>query len=184
MKNYENKYVFSNQVLLYKMYQLIENNKKAEEIKENINYFFWNEKLGHYIDYINGGEDRIDVLGHSLALLYDIPTEKYIEKIIKSIEKALTIFGYRNIWPPYEKEICNQKPNTYQNSAIWPFVQGFIIMALKKIGLKEEAKKEFVKFTNLKGFNEWYSPIDGRPLGSTYQLWSAASYIQAYETLK
>ncbi|MEM2928545.1 MAG: hypothetical protein QXP60_06240 [Nitrososphaerota archaeon] len=183
MENYKNKYVFCNQILFFKMYQLIGEDRKAEKIKENINNIFWKEELGHYIDYI-GGENHIDVLGHALALIYDVPYKKYFEKIIKSIKKASTKFGYRNLWPPYKEEICNQKINSYQNSSIWPFIHGFVIIAFKKIGLKEEAEKEFIKFTNLKGFNEWYSPIDGRPSGSMYQLWSAALYLQAYEILK
>jgi glycogen debranching enzyme len=182
MENYKNKYVFCNQILLFRMYQLIGENNKAEKIKKNINNIFWKGKLGHYIDYI-GNENHIDVFGHALALIYDIPSEKYFEKIIISIKKASTEFGYRNLWPPYKEEICNQKPNTYQNSTIWPFIQGYVIIAFKKIGLKEEAKKEFIKFTNLKGFNEWYSPINGKPLGSMHQLWSAALYLQAYEIL-
>ncbi|MEM5874407.1 MAG: hypothetical protein QW641_00550 [Candidatus Aenigmatarchaeota archaeon] len=170
MLNYNNKYSLLPNILLS---VLLKNNE--------ISKMFWNEKLGYYVDYI--GSNRFDVLGNAIAILKNIPTKDKTEKICKNFIKLSKMFyACPNLYPPYPKNMCGQKPYTYQNCSIWPFVNGFVIKALLKAGYKKEALDEFEKISNLNGFNEWYE-LNGKPRGSSNQLWSAALYIAAYKNL-
>jgi glycogen debranching enzyme len=181
MKNYKDKFCLVTQVLLYEMYKFLKEENKAESLKKNINEFFWNEELGYYTDYL--GSNRFDALGNSLAIIHEIVPKERIDNLLESFNIASTRFGYRNLSPPYRMSECSQKPNTYQNSSIWPFICANVIISFVKVGLIENAKEEFLKMNKLKGFNEWYCPITGKPKGSNNQLWSAAGYIKAYGVL-
>jgi glycogen debranching enzyme len=102
-----------------------------------------------------------------------------VPKVLKALEWAATKFGYLNLTPAYSMEACSQWPRVYQNSTVWPSVQGEAILALTSAGEERTARREMEKWKGLKGFNEWYDPGTGRPMGSAGQLWSAASFLQA-----
>jgi hypothetical protein len=61
-------------------------------------------------------------------------------------------------------------------------VQGHVVVALVKMGLKEEAEKEFMKMVSLPELNEWYTP-EGKPKGSPNQLWTAAMLVSAWHAI-
>jgi glycogen debranching enzyme len=128
MHNYENKYLFSNQILLYTARKSLGENNIAQDLKKEINRVLWNEKLGYYQDHLQS--DVFDSLGHALALLNGIVPKDKTDSIIHNFEKGSTKYGYRNLWPPYHPKICGRKKDTYQNGGIWPFVDGHIILAL------------------------------------------------------
>jgi glycogen debranching enzyme len=178
MVNYNDKFSLCTQVLLYKMYKILKEKKKAKILKNNINSKFWNENLGYYSDHLEG--NRFDTLGNALAIIEDIVPNKRIGLLVEKFNIVSTNFGYRNLYPPYKMKECSQKPHVFQNSTIWPFIHAHGVIALVKKGFLEEAKREFMKMTKLKGFNEWYDPFTGKPDGSKNQLWSAALYIEAY----
>ena len=75
--------------------------------------------------------------------------------------------------------IFRNRPGSYQNSTIWPFIEGRVIAALIMMGLREEAERMFEATVNRKGISEWYDPRTGEPRGSNGQLMSAASIIEA-----
>jgi hypothetical protein len=58
---------------------------------------------------------------------------------------------------------------------------------IHRLGLREVACKELLKLAELNRlgknqeweFNEWVHSRTGRPMGKTFQAWSAASYIHA-----
>ncbi|MEE9586176.1 MAG: hypothetical protein V3W09_04670 [Nitrososphaerales archaeon] len=181
MLNYVSKKIFCNQVLLITAYRLAGKKSEMQEVKRIVNIIFWDENLGHYQDY--PGSTRFDTLGHSLAILEDIVPKKRIESVIKALQESSTRSGYRNIKPSYSERECGQAPEYYQNSTVWPFIQGYAIAALVRLGLHDVAEEEFRKFTELSGFNEWYNPSMGPLGGSEGQLWSAAGYIRAHKSL-
>jgi len=70
-----------------------------------------------------------------------------------------------------------------QHGVIWPFINGFMILAAIKAGLNDLAKTQFAKWNQTNGFFEWYDPITGQGYGSKEQLWSAALYLRTAEAI-
>ena len=177
---YKNKFLFSNQVLLKRMYQIIGSSKQERQIEKSIENIFWNEKLRYYQDFPES--NHFDSFGHSLGILYDIIPKKRFGSMLDMFTVSSSLFGLRNVHPVYKN--VNQREFTYQNSSIWPFVHSNFVLTLKKMGEKELAEKQFLILTMLNGFNEWYYPFGGLPKGSKHQLWSAATYLQASKELQ
>ena len=79
-----------------------------------------------------------------------------------------------------EAETMNRTP---QHSIIWPFIHGFMILALVKEGKIDKAKEQFEKWNQLVGFHEFYDPKTGKGGGSRDQLWSACLYIRCFNAI-
>lgn len=183
MRRYAGRCLFCNQVLLFIAERLSGHLDSADRLRDKINSAFWRDDVGFYRDYVEetGDHPVFDSLGHALAILEELVPKKRIDVVVHAFDLASTEFGYRNISRSYPRKECGQKPHMYQNSAIWPFVHGYVILALVKAGFEERAREEFNKFTKLLGFNEWYSPTSGVPMGSQHQLFSAALYLRAHD---
>lgn len=95
-------------------------------------------------------------------------------------------------WRPYYTVNLLNLPNHYHNGGIWPFVGGFWVKFVNKLGLKDVAISELHKLAliNKEGINheweftEWAHGTTGKPMGKAYQAWSAAQYISACHDLK
>ena len=151
--------------------------------------------------------DRVDLLGHSLAILTGLADKPRAAAIIDRIEASCD--GLRtqgllgpNLPPPNffpfilpedpdwrpRYQTYNQ-PGVYHNGGIWPFVAGFYIAACTASGRGETATAHLQALTQLAagsrrsdlewGFNEWYRPQDGSPAGHDWQSWSAGAYLYA-----
>lgn len=130
------------------------------------------------------------MLGQSLAVLFDIVPKARYASIREKYTELETPFGYRiNDFMPDPKtpeeeravQLVVQKTNQY--GTIWPFVHGFAILALEKMGEHALAVEQFRRWDKLEGFYEWYDASTGQPFGSNQQLWSAALYLAAARTL-
>lgn len=95
-------------------------------------------------------------------------------------------------WKPYYTVNLLNLPNHYHNGGIWPFVGGFWVKYITKLGFRDVAISELYKLAliNKEGltdaweFNEWAHGITGKAMGKAYQAWSAAQYISACHDLK
>jgi len=95
-------------------------------------------------------------------------------------------------WRPYYTVNLLNLPNHYHNGGIWPFVGGFWVKFVNKLGFKDMAIVELHKLAliNKEGINEewefteWAHGTTGKPMGKAYQAWSAAQYISACHDLK
>jgi glycogen debranching enzyme len=181
MANYVEKPTLACQLLACRALELSGRLRQASELKTLIREAYWSREKGCYTD-LPEPKGRMDGLGNSLAILYDLASAKEAALIVEALKKASTPYGILNIYPPYPKHVCSQRPHTYQNSAIWPMVQGHVVVALAKMGLKEEAEKEFMKMVSLPELNEWYTP-EGKPKGSPNQLWTAAMLVSAWHAI-
>jgi glycogen debranching enzyme len=181
MANYMEKPTLVCQLLSCRALELSGRLRQASKLKTLIREAYWSREKGCYTD-LPEPEGRMDCLGNSLAILYDLASAKETSLIVEALKKASTPHGVLNIYPPYPKHVCSQRPHTYQNSAIWPMVQGYVIAALTKMGLKKEAEKEFMKMVSLPELNEWYTP-EGKPKGSPNQLWTAAMLVSAWNAI-
>lgn len=143
---------------------------------------------------------RCDILGNVLAYLYGVVDS---ERAQHTFQYMLGVgvnepFPVSNVYPvvtpgdpdwrPYYTVNLLNLPNHYHNGGIWPFVGGFWVKFISKLGLKEMALSELSKLAllNKEGidkeweFTEWAHGTTGKPMGKKYQAWSAAQYISAY----
>ena len=79
-------------------------------------------------------------------------------------------------------------PYQYHNGGTWPYVAGFWILLLLKLGRKDLATKELQRYAdvckvNNWEFNEWMHGKTGIPMGMAGQSWNAAMFIVAAEAL-
>lgn len=82
-------------------------------------------------------------------------------------------------------------PDHYHNGGIWPFIGGLWVRYVHKLGFCDLARRELVKLAQLCAlgvaqpweFNEWHHGRTGRPMGKSFQAWSAASFLQACHDL-
>ena len=147
---------------------------------------------------------RCDVLGNVLAFLHGAVDA---EKAHQTLKFMLGVgvnspFPVSNVYPvvtpgdpdwrPYYTVNLLNLPHHYHNGGIWPFVGGFWVKYINKLGLKDVALSELHKLAliNKEGlieeweFTEWAHGTTGRAMGKAYQAWSAAQYISACHDLK
>ncbi len=171
---------------------------------------FFDNQLGYYLPWIwkdhNGDrehEEWFDSLGNLLTIVFGATDKKRASSIIEYIQKQKINHPYplHAIDPPiYPRDLewksyfskCISKPYEYLNAGIWPFIGGFYIAALVKLGKYDLARKMLHKLAHANKlgrnndweFNEWLHGETGRPLGGEFQAWSAGMYIYAYECVK
>ncbi|WP_203255776.1 HAD-IIB family hydrolase [Hyunsoonleella ulvae] len=147
---------------------------------------------------------RCDILGNVLAFLHGtIDAEKAHQTFKFMLGVGVNDpFPVANVYPvvspgdpdwrPYYTVNLLNLPNHYHNGGIWPFVGGFWVKFVNKLGLKDVAISELYKLAliNKEGINheweftEWAHGTTGKPMGKAYQAWSAAQYISACHDLK
>jgi GH15 family glucan-1,4-alpha-glucosidase len=158
-----------------------------------------------YLPYVAFREygDYCDSLGNLLAVLCGVADAHRADHILRYLYQVGMAGPYptKAIYPPIEpgnsdwREYYRSRnlnlPDQYHNGGIWPFVGGFHIAALVKVGWHDEAR-------NLLGdlaaacrlgvraeweFNEWLHGRTGHAMGFPYQAWSAGMYIYAYQAV-
>lgn len=177
--------------------------REKTRIKHLKNILDTTKKRPYYLNYISHqyGNDRCDVFGNLLAILFKISSKKQTDIIInfllnKKINKPYPIIA---IFPPIKKTDCDWRsyllhknlnlPNQYHNGGAWPFIGGFWIIALAMSGRKKMAVQELVSLAktnkiNNWQFNEWFNGKTGKPMGMPGQSWNAGSYLLAYHYIK
>ena len=147
---------------------------------------------------------RCDTLGNILAFIHGtVDAEKAHHTLKFMIGVGVNDpFPIANVYPvvspgdpdrrPYYTVNLLNLPNHYHNGGIWPFVGGFWVKFVNKLGFREMAIAELHKLAliNKEGvneeweFTEWAHGTTGKPMGKAYQAWSAAQYISACNDLK
>jgi glycogen debranching enzyme len=77
----------------------------------------------------------------------------------------------------------------YHNGGLWPFVGGFWVMALARLGLQEQARAELGKLAQANAlddwrFTEWFHGRTLAPMGMAGQSWNAATFLLAKRALE
>ena len=109
---------------------------------------------------------------------------------MKAVHPAVQI-GERD-WRDYYRVRGLNLPHQYHNGGIWPFIGGFYVVALVKAAQLQEAQRALERLADLARqgrqaeweFNEWFHGESGRPMGFSFQTWSAAMYVYAYECVR
>ncbi len=177
-----NKFLLSNNVMLYELYKILGEGGKATIIKDRINSEFWNGE--YYTDFI--GSVNFDCFGASSAVLSGIVPRGHFKKLSEKILSASSKYGIKNMVEvkPVNREENGANESCNQRYAIWPLVNTYAIMAIRKMGANAAAEKELKKMENLLGFREWYNPDTGDGHGSREQLWSAVAYYELIKVLR
>lgn len=159
----------------------------------------------YYLPYMGfrSYADRCDVLGNCLAVLLGVAAPEQSSRILNYIH-GLGLdqpFPVRSLdrpiqrgdpdWRDYLLLRDLNKPNSYHNGGVWPFIGGFYVAALVAAGRHERAAEQLVRLAELNRqgvegewqFHEWAHGVSGRPMGFPRQSWSAAMYIYAYESV-
>ncbi|SEF34592.1 hypothetical protein SAMN03159371_07144 [Variovorax sp. NFACC28] len=76
----------------------------------------------------------------------------------------------------------------YHKRGIWPFVDGFWVMALARLGARELAWSELVQLAQVNAlddwrFTEWFHGRTLAPMGMAGQSWNAAALLLARRAL-
>ncbi|MFH4967333.1 HAD-IIB family hydrolase [Gaetbulibacter sp. M240] len=146
---------------------------------------------------------RCDILGNILAFLHGTVDS---EKAHQTFKFMLGVgvndpYPVANVYPvvspgdpdwrPYYTVNLLNLPDHYHNGGIWPFVGGYWVKFINKLGFRDVAVSELYKLAliNKEGmtdeweFTEWAHGKTGKPMGKSYQAWSAAQYISACHDL-
>jgi GH15 family glucan-1,4-alpha-glucosidase len=145
-----------------------------------------------YLAFRTPGE-WFDSLGHLMAILADVPDASQCSEILSFIEThALAVKPIKSIFPVVHRSDPDWRdyygmlntPHHYHNGGVWPFIGGFYVAALVKLGeiQKAEAAMQGLSDLNTCGeFNEWHHGETGEPQGVRHQAWSSGMYLYALE---
>jgi hypothetical protein len=137
-----------------------------------------------------------DSLAHLLAILAGIPDTNQTEQIIDFIDRnEIAVPPMKSMYPqiqPGDEDWRNyygmlNVPGQYHNGGVWPFIGGFWVAVLVKLGMQKRAEQELLKLAELNQlgeFNEWHHGETGEPMGVKDQAWSAGMYIYACECVR
>lgn len=170
-----NKPLLTNNALMYHTYTLTHQTQKARWLLDKIQKQFWNGTS--YQDAPD--RPRFDPLGGSLAVLHGVVSKDQYPSLVES---------FRSVDSPHGVTIkCKHNPFGKEEQAVidrtngvvvWPFIVGFSILALIKMGEMEFAQEQFQKLNAQNSFREWYDPETGIGYGAHEQLWSATLYLR------
>lgn len=158
---------------------------------------------GLYLSFVNLAVvgDEGDVFGNVLAIQAGLADEAMAHSIVHAIERARASEPYplrvvlhplsqqHALWRAYMGRHRQNLVHQYHNGGIWPFVGGFWIMALAKLGLHAAGWRELEKLarTNALGdwrFTEWFHGRTLAPMGMAGQSWNAAAFLLARRALQ
>jgi glycogen debranching enzyme len=153
---------------------------------------------GLYLSFVNLSVvgDEGDVFGNVLAIQSGLADDAKSRRIVRTIDAAKAGDPYpirvvlhplsrqHELWRPYMDRHQQNSVHQYHNGGVWPFVGGFWIMALARLGLREQAWSELVQLARANEaeawrFTEWFHGRSLKPMGMAGQSWNAAAFLLA-----
>ncbi len=154
----------------------------AKGIRNGMNQHLWMPDRGYYGQYLYGRSSRLlspksETLGESLAILFGIPDENDVARIVNSV--PVGDYGTPCIFP----QIANIPP--YHNDAVWPFVQSYWALASAKGGNDAAVMHSFASIwrpaalflTNKENFVASTGDYASTQINSDNMLWSLSGNI-------
>jgi hypothetical protein len=157
---------------------------------------------GLYLSFVNfsfaGNEG--DVFGNVLAILAGLASESMGHRIAKTISAAESSHPYpvrvvldpidtdHPLWRAYMARHKQNYLHQYHNGGIWPFVGGFWVVALSRLGLHDQGWQELHRLAQVNAlddwrFTEWFHGKSLAPKGMAGQSWNAAAFLLAQRAL-
>lgn len=154
----------------------------AESVRSAINENLWNSEKSYYNQYLYGrhymnASPRSEALGEALSILYGVASPERIQKVVENA--PVMPFGIPCIYP----QIPNVPP--YHNNGIWPFVQGYWNLAVKKAGNEQALLHGLASIyrpaalftTNKENFVAESGDYANTQINSDRMLWSMAGNL-------
>ncbi|UVH54966.1 glycoside hydrolase [Variovorax paradoxus] len=157
---------------------------------------------GLYLSFVNLAVvgDEGDVFGNVLAIQSGLADSAMAHRIVDTITQAHAAEPYpvrvvlhplsrqHPLWRAYMGRHQQNIVHQYHNGGIWPFVGGFWVMALARLGLHEQAWSELVRLAQVNAlddwrFTEWFHGRTLAPMGMAGQSWNAATFLLARRAL-
>lgn len=152
-----------------------------------------------FVNFSHWGEE-VDIFGNILAHLVGLGDSSKAGQVVAAtlaiqanhphpIRVVGTPIGQEApLWRVYMQRHRQNLAWQYHNGGIWPFVGGFWVMLLAKLGREKEAWQELERLAvanrvNQWEFNEWFQGQTGAPMGMPRQSWNAAMYVLAFRAL-
>jgi glycogen debranching enzyme len=158
---------------------------------------------GLYLSFVNlaFAGDEGDVFGNLLGILGGLADESMGHRIVKTLRAAKASAPYpirvvlqpmgrkHELWRPYMARHQQNHPHQYHNGGIWPFVGGFWVLALARLGLRDRAWQELARLADVNAlddwrFTEWLHGETLAPMGMAGQSWNAATFLLAWRCLQ
>jgi Alkaline and neutral invertase len=153
---------------------------------------------GLYLSFVNlavAGHEG-DVFGNLLAVLNGLADASMSLRIVRTIDAARAAEPYpvrvvlhplsrqHQLWRPYMARHQQNSVHQYHNGGIWPFVGGYWVMALARLGLREQAWSALARLAQANErdhwrFTEWFHGRTLEPMGMAGQSWNAATFLLA-----
>jgi hypothetical protein len=159
--------------------------------------------LDLYLSFVNLAVvgDEGDVFGNLLAIQCGLADGPRALRVTKAIAAAHAHDPYpvrvvlrplsetHGLWRAYMGRHRQNLMHQYHNGGIWPFVGGFWVMALAKVGLRTAAWAELLKLARANAldewrFTEWFHGRNLAPMGMAGQSWNAATFLLARRALQ
>jgi glycogen debranching enzyme len=160
------------------------------------------QSSGLYLSFVNlsFAGDEGDVFGNVLAILCGLASDARAHEIVQALLAAKVSQPYpvRTVtnpidarhahWRRYMARHNQNHPHQYHNGGIWPFVGGFWVMALARLGMAERAHEQLAQLAQVNSlddwrFTEWFHGRTLQPLGMAGQSWNAAAFLLARQAI-
>lgn len=160
-------------------------------------------EMGLYLSFVNlaFAGDEGDVFGNLLAILCGLADGSMGQRIVKTLQAAKAADPYpirvvlrplsqqHELWRPYMSRHRQNQPHQYHNGGVWPFVGGFWVMALARVGRDELAWQQLAALARANRlddwrFTEWFHGATLAPMGMAGQSWNAATFLLAHRALQ
>lgn len=209
-------HVLNTQALYYFALKLERRDTEANAVKDAVHgrikkeiSFFSNK--GYYLPWMwknhNGDKEQeewFDSLGNLLSIIFGLADNNKSRKIIRYINKNNINKPYpvkalypaikegNKEWKSYFSKCDARMPYNYLNGGVWPFIGGFYVAALVKLGMLKKAEFELGKLAEANhnfekkrfDFFEWIDGRNGKFREGYYQSWSIGMYLFAYECVE
>jgi len=158
---------------------------------------------GLYLSFVNLAVvgDEGDVFGNVLAIQGGLADTDMARRIVDTIDRAHASDPYpvrvvlhplprhHALWRAYMGRHRQNIVHQYHNGGIWPFVGGFWVMALARLGEQAKAWSELARLAQSNAlddwrFTEWFHGRTLAPMGMAGQSWNAATFLLALRALQ
>ncbi len=158
---------------------------------------------GLFLSFVNLAVvgDEGDVFGNLLAIQSGLADEAMAHSIVNTIEAAHAgsslpvrvvlhpLSHEHDLWRAYMGRHRQNLMHQYHNGGIWPFVGGFWVMALARLGLHRAGWSGLARLAHANAlddwrFTEWFHGRTLAPMGMAGQSWNAATFLLARRALQ
>jgi hypothetical protein len=157
--------------------ELDEAMKRTEKAFDNL----WDDLSQQYYsrDFLTHKWLREPSIATLLPLYAGVVTQERAERLVKLIENPHQ-FGTKFPIPSVPRTSAYFDPVRYWQGPTWINTNWLIIDGLRRYGFDDHADvltEMTLELVRLHGFNEYFNPLDGTPLGAANFSWSAALAI-------